>query len=349
MRQEHLASQANEQKSSPLRILILGGTGIIGPHHVRAAIDRGHSVSIFNRGRRVAMLPESVEQLIGDRAGDLDSIANRDWDAVIDLPTTLPNWVRKAGEVLAQRAKHYTFISSLAVYTGAGAGLLNEDSPLWEYEGAADPFSLVAFDLSLYGPLKVLSEREAERNFPSRSLIIRPGFIVGPGDETDRFTYWPVRMSQGGEVLAPGAPLDPAQLIDARDLAEWVIRMVERGETGAYNATGPAMPMSICEMLGGIRGISSVPLKLTWVASDWLQQQRVTPQDLPMWSPPPFDIGMRADVRRAVDKGLTFRTLASTATETLAWHQARPASRHAPHSGWTLKRERDALMSWRRR
>jgi 2'-hydroxyisoflavone reductase len=241
---------------------------------------------------------------------------------------------------------HYTFISSLAVYVGAGAGALDEDSALREYEGDADPFTLTGFDLGLYGPLKVLSEREAERHFPGKTLVVRPGLIVGPGDETDRFTYWPTRMDKGGEVLAPGAPLDPAQFIDVRDLAQWVIRMAERGETGAYNATGPALPMSFCEMLGGIRAVSAEPATLTWVANDWLFANGVTPADLPVWSPPPLDIGMRADVRRAVAKGLTFRPLADTARETLDWQVGRG---QPPRAGWSLERERETLAAWRAR
>lgn len=333
-----------------LRILILGGTGFIGPHHVRYAVARGHKVSVFNRGKRQAELPASVEHLTGDRNGDISAITGRDWDAVIDLPTTLPNWVRTVGQAVAARTKHYSFISSLAVYDNARqAALLDEDSPLREYKDAADPFSLTSFGLDLYGPLKTLSEREAERQFPRKTLIVRPGLIVGPGDETDRFTYWPVRMQRGGEVLAPGDPLDPAQIIDVRDLAEFVIHMAERRETGAYNANGPAMPMSICEMLGGVRSLYSVPTKLTWAPGDWLAAQGVTMGDLPVWYPQAAALANRADVRRAVAKGMTFRPLAVTTRETMAWHEARPGAPRTLRGGLTPAREQELLAALRNR
>ena len=330
-----------------MNILILGGTAFIGPHHVRYAIERGHHVAIFNRGSRALDFPDAVEQLTGDRNGDLASIIGRDWDAVIDMPTTLPSWVRTLGTAIAERTRHYIFISSLAVYADTKAESLDTSSPLRDYTGAADPFSLTTFGLDLYGSLKALSEREAERQFPGRTTIVRPSTIVGPGDETDRWTYWPARMKRGGEILAPGDPLDPAQYIDVRDLAEWVIRLAEQRQIGVYNATGPAMRMSFCEMLGGIRAISSEPVKLTWVPSAWLKQHDVTGADLPLWYPPPFDVAMRAEVQGSVAAGLTFRPLAVTAGETMEWHESRPFDRQQhPRAGWNVDREQQMLTAW---
>lgn len=240
-----------------LRILILGGTGFTGPHQVRYALSRGHTITLFNRGRRPKAWPGEVEELVGDRnASDLAALAGREWDVCIDNPTTLPFWVRDAGRALKGRVGRYVFISTLSAYAANDAPA-DESAALAAYDGA-DPMAetlqtLQASGGALYGPLKAASEREALRQFGDDAVtIIRPGLIVGPGDETDRFTYWPVRIARGGEVLAPGDGADPVQFIDARDLAEWIVRMAEQGAAGAFNATGPAEPMSLAEMLGAL-------------------------------------------------------------------------------------------------
>src|ERR1700682_4381448 len=258
-----------EKSMRPLRILILGGTGFTGPHQVRYALSRGHKVTVFNRGKtHPGELPKEAEQLIGDRNGQLDALKGRTWDVVIDIPTTLPVWVRDAAQVLKGNVDRYVFISTISVYSDNSKPGMDESGPLAEYKGAdamkETQQTLLASKYGLYGPLKVLSEQEAEKWFPGKALIIRPGLIVGPGDETDRFTYWPVRLDRGGEVLAPGAPTDPVQFIDARDLAEWTIRMVEGGETGNYNATGPDKPLGIGGMLDGIKGALNSNAKFTW-------------------------------------------------------------------------------------
>ncbi|MBA2243095.1 MAG: hypothetical protein H0W04_09460 [Chthoniobacterales bacterium] len=219
-----------------MNILILGGTGFTGPFQVRYALERRHKVTIFNRGKsHPGELPEGVEQLLGDRNGQLDALQGRKWDAVIDNPTSVPVWVRDAAEVLKGNVDRYVFISTISVYAD-NTKPNDETGALAKYEGAdamkETRDSLIASKFPLYGPLKALSEQEAEKWFPKKTLIIRPGLIVGPGDQTDRFTYWPVRVDRGGEVLAPGEAKDPVQFIDARDLAEWTIRTVENGETG---------------------------------------------------------------------------------------------------------------------
>lgn len=252
-----------ERADAPLRILILGGTGFIGPHHVAYALARGHTVTVFNRGRQPTVLPDSVEELIGDRNGDLKALEGREWDVVLDLPTTLPKWVRDVGAVLRDRTSHYTFISTLGVNADFDRDSLTEDGPVQQYRGAEDPFSLTQLDAQYYGPLKAISEQEAERQFPGRTLIVRPGLIVGPRDPTDRFSYWPIRMERGGEVLAPGNPTDPVQLIDARDLAGWVVRNAEARTTGVYNLAGPAQTLTIAEMIGGVRATYGEPMHLT--------------------------------------------------------------------------------------
>ncbi len=251
-----------EKSVKSLRILILGGTGFTGPYQVRYALSRGHKVTTFNRGKtHPGELPNEVEQLIGDRNGQLDALKDRQWDVVIDNPTTLPAWVRDAAQILKGNAERYVFISTISVYGEVKTGP-DETAPTEKYEGA-DPYketleAMKAGGYKTYGPLKALSEKEAEKWFPGKTLIIRPGLIVGPRDETDRFTYWPVRIDRGGEVLAPGSPDDPVQFIDARDLAEWTIRMAENRETGIYNATGPAKPLGIGGMLDGIKSRTEI-------------------------------------------------------------------------------------------
>lgn len=336
-----------------LRILILGGTGFIGPHHVAYAVARGHRVSVFNRGNNPERLPDGVEELIGDRNSDLRALEGREWDAVIDLPTTLPKWIRDAAAVLRDSTQHYTFISTIGVNADFSGETLTEDGPVQQYRGDADPFSLTRLEGPLYGPLKAISEQEVERQYPGRALIVRPGLIAGPGDPTDRFSYWPIRMERGGEVLAPGDPTDPVQFIDARDLAGWVIRNAEARTTGTFNLTGPAQTLTISEMLGAIRGTFSEPMRLTWVPSDFLLRQNVEPWHgasgpLPLWTPTPqVRALMRADISRALATGLTFTPLCETARDTLQWHHSRPAERKAAlQSGMSAERERELLAAW---
>jgi 2'-hydroxyisoflavone reductase len=343
-----------EKSVKPLRILILGGTGFTGPYQVRYALSRGHKVSTFNRGKtRPGELPKEVEQLIGDRNGQLDALKNRQWDVVIDNPTTLPAWVRDAAQILKGNVDRYVFISTISVYADTGQGV-DETAPLAKYDGP-DPYketieAVKASGYKTYGPLKALSEKEAEKWFPGKTLIIRPGLIVGPGDQTDRFTYWPVRVGRGGEVLAPGKPSDPVQFIDARDLAEWTIRMAENRETGIYNATGPAKPLEIGQMLDEIKDALDSSAKFTWLPSEFLQQQKVEAwSDMPVWAGDELGLA-RTKIDRALAKGLTFRPLAETARDTLAWFKSLPQDRQSKlHAGLTPEREAEVLAAWKKK
>jgi 2'-hydroxyisoflavone reductase len=342
-----------EKTSKPMRILILGCTGFTGPYQVRYALSRGHKVTTFNRGKtHPGELPKEVEQLIGDRNSNLDALKNRQWDVVIDNPTTLPAWVRDAAQILKGNVEHYIFISTISVYGDVKTGP-GETAPTEKYEGA-DPYketleAMKAGGYKTYGPLKALSEREAEKWFPGKALIIRPGLIVGPRDESDRFTYWPVRINRGGEALAPGSPDDPVQFIDARDLAEWTIRMAEKRETGIFNATGPAKPSNIGGMLGGIEDALKSNANFTWVDEDFLTQQKVQPwSDMPVWTGKESGLAL-AKIDRALSKGLTFRPLAETARDTLAWFKSLPQDRQShPKAGLPSEREKEVLATWKK-
>src|SRR5256714_8097507 len=264
-----------EKTPAPLRILILGGTGFTGPYQVQYALSRRHKVTVFNRGKtHPGELPKEAEQLIGDRNGQLDALKGRKWDVCIDNPTTLPVWVRDAAQILKGNVDRYVFISTISVFSDNSKPNMDENGPLAEYEGAdamSETQATLGANMRLYGPLKALSEKEAEKWFPGKALIIRPGLIVGPGDPSDRFTYWPVRIEKGGEVLAPGTPNDPVQFIDARDLAEWTIRMVEQGTVGTFNATGPAYKLMMGKMLDEIKAAAKSNATFTWADADFLR------------------------------------------------------------------------------
>lgn len=342
--------------AKPLSILILGGTGFTGPHQVRYALARGHKLTLFNRGRRPKEWPAEVEELTGDRnTGDLAALADRTWDVAIDNPTTLPFWVRDAGRVLQGKVGQYVFISTLSAYASNAEVGMDESVPTAVYEGedvmAETLDTLRESQFALYGPLKAASEREAEKHFPGITTIIRPGLIVGPGDETDRYTYWPVRLDRGGEVVAPGDGSDPVQVIDARDLAEWTIRMVEDRTFGTFNAVGPGYRVTMADLLCGIRAATTAGAELTWVPTPFLEEQGAQPwSDLPVWVPSDPEnagFGTRSNAR-AIAAGLTFRPLAQTALETLAWWKTLPAERQATlRAGLTPEREKAILAAWK--
>jgi len=340
-----------------LKILILGGTGFIGSFQVRYALSRGHEVTVFNRGKsQRCKLPQAVEQLIGDRNGQLDALRGREWGVVIDNPTTLPVWVREAAQILKGHVERYVFISTISVYSDKSQPGMDENGALQTYEGAEamseTPESLLASNRRLYGPLKVISEREVAKWFPGQALIIRPGLIVGPGDETDRFTYWPLRVARGGEVLAPGEASDPVQFIDVRDLAEWTIRMVEQGTTGIYNATGPKQKFTIGEMLDGIRQVTRSDARFTWVKAEFLAAQKVWAwSDMPVWMPAQGEMAgfCQINIQKALSKGLTFRSFSDTTQATLEWIREQPSERQENlKAGITAAREAEVLALWHR-
>jgi 2'-hydroxyisoflavone reductase len=348
--------EAVRKAPRPLRILILGGTGFTGPHQVRYALARGHRLTLFNRGRHPREWPAPVEELVGDRnTGNLEALKGREWDVCIDNPTTLPFWVRDAGQVLAGKVRQYVFISTLSVYASDKEAGQDETAPLAAYKGVdamKETQETLRKDVeALYGPLKALSEKEAERWFPGMTTVVRPGLIVGPGDESDRFTYWPVRLDRGGEVLAPGDGTDPVHLVDARDLAEWTIRMVESATLGVFNAMGPAHALTMGDLVCGVRAATTAGAQVVWVPAEFLEQQKVGAWgDMPVWVPGTGDTGgfARRSNRRGVEAGLTFRPLAVTALDTLGWFRTLPPERQASlRAGIAPERERQVLAAWK--
>ncbi len=343
---------------TPLSILIIGGTGFTGPEQVEYALARGHKVTLLNRNKtRPDLFKGSVEQLIGDLNTDVSALKDHSFDAVLDIPTTFPGWVRNVGQYLKGRVKQYVFISTQSVYTDDSVAWKDEDDTLATMPAGVDPYDLTPANASrYYGALKAFSETEVRKTYPGMALIIRPGLIVGPLDRSDRFTYWPSRIDKGGEVLAPGDPADPVQIIDARDLAEWTIRMIEARETGIYNASGPAAPLSIAELLYGIKAITTSGAQFTWVPADFLRAEKVSGwRDMPVWVSPKGRPGFsQRSSAKAAAKGLTFRPLADTAKATLDWHKQRPAAEQqtlaeGKIAGMSAEREAAVLAAWKAR
>ncbi|MBE9520770.1 MAG: NAD-dependent epimerase/dehydratase family protein, partial [Proteobacteria bacterium] len=315
------------------RLLILGGTGFIGPPMVRYALERGHEVTIFTRGKSKTKIA-GVEHLIGDRTGDLKALEGRKWDVVLDNNARDYRWVKLTTDLLKDEVGHYLFVSSISAYANERFGYDNVDikytgSPFSTKSKLAKiPDDFVEGQELPYSETKVMSERLAQSAFPGRATIVRPGFIVGPGDPTDRFTYWPVRIEKGGEVLAPGDGSDPVQFIDVRDLVEWIVRLAENEDYGVYNGVGLASLPSMAEMLYGIRAATTRPVTFTWVPIPFLRKHDVQPYtDMPIWLP--GDPLSAVDNSLAIASGLSFRPLAETVSDTLAWHKTRPAQQQA--------------------
>ncbi len=326
----------------PMTLLLLGGTAFLGPELVEAARARGHAVTLFNRGKtNPGKFPE-LETLLGDRDGKLDALRGRRWDAVIDTSGYVPRLVRASAELLAPSVERYLFVSSISVYADGLKAPLTEASAL-----ATTPDPASEDVRAHYGALKALSEQAAEAAMPGRTLSIRPGLIVGPTDPTDRFTYWPVRLARGGEVLAPGDGLDPVQFVDVRDLAAFIVLAAERRLAGTMNATGPAAPLLTRDFLEACRA-PGVEASFTWVEEKFLEDQKVAPwSDLPVWVPR-SEAFTQVACAPALAAGLAFRPAAETARDTLAWWRGLPEARRArPKTGLTPAREAEVLAAWK--
>ena len=328
----------------PLKILILGGTGFIGPHQVRYAMYRGHDVTIFNRGRTAPDLFPGVEALIGDRDGQLGALEGRTWDAVIDNSGYVPRHVRDSVELLQDSVGRYLFTSTGSVYS-FDQDEITEDGVLLPIE---DPES-EDWQGPNYGPLKILCENAVTDVFKERGTVLRLHVVAGPGDATDRFTYWPVRIDQGGEIIAPGSRNTPVQYIDVRDLAEFMILCLERDIGGTYNTAGPALdPTSMAEFLYGVRAITSTPLSFTWIDEEFLAEREARFQ---LWYPPtegPIRGLSRVRSHKAVAAGLKFRPIAVTALDTLDWYKTQSEERRN-QVALNLERDQELLEEWKAR
>lgn len=348
-----MASPINTVLASPkpLRILILGGTGFIGPNTVRYAVERGHTVSIFTRGRREADLPESVERLVGDRNDDLSALEGRQWDAVLDNSAYDYRWVQKSTELLKDACDHYLLVSTLSVYANPELDLANANQPVTTALPIDAPLVPVPDEFedgqdADYALMKVLCEMTVQKAFPGRYTIVRPTLIVGPGDHTGRWSYWPMRFQDGGEILAPGNPKHSTQVIDQRDVSEWNVRLLENATLGIFNAAGPAEYMSMQSMLEQIGTSTDKDWSLTWLAEDFLAEQGIAPwSDMPAWVPG-YPI-MYVDVSASVAAGLTYRSIAQTAADTVVFENNRDQDdeRFRPFS-LSRERERAALDAW---
>ena len=321
-----------------MKILLIGGTRFLGRHLVTSARARGHEITLFNRGKTNPDLFSRVKTIRGDREKDLDQLSGQ-WDAVIDTCGYVPRVVKLSAEALKERVQQYVFISSISVYSDFSKIGINESSDL----GTLSDESVEEITGETYGPLKVLCEKAVQEVFGARALIVRPGLIVGPHDSTDRFTYWPVRINQGGEVLTPERPDVLTQFIDARDLADFTIRLIEQNVSGVFNATGN--PMTLNTLFETCKRVSKSNANFKWAPVDFLAKHNVSPWiDMPVWVPDSSeDAGFsRVDISKALSAGLKFTDLSETIRDTLKWEFERPEN-HEWKAGLKPEREKELI------
>jgi 2'-hydroxyisoflavone reductase len=336
----------------PLDILVLGGTGFLGPHFVEAARAKGHKLTLFNRGKTN---PErfsgeefkDIEQLHGDRKTDMKALeGRRRWDAVLDTSAYLPADVTRSTKLLGERIDQYLIVSTISVYAKMDTPNQDESAPLIVLP---DP-TVTEVTGDTYGGLKALSEQAALQQMPGRVTVVRPGLIVGPGDNTDRFTYWPARADRGGEILGPGSATDPTQFIDVRDLAAFLLHLLEQRTYGTFNADAPAGKLTMGELIATSQRVSGTPSTVTWVPATFLEAQNVSAwQDMPVWIPPVGEYAGfgRVSSFKAQAAGLTYRPLETTVRDTLAYWKALPAERRSnPKAGLSMVREAEVLQAW---
>jgi 2'-hydroxyisoflavone reductase len=340
------------KKPKPLRILILGGTRFIGLHMTALALTRGHTLTFFNRGKTKTDRYPEVERIKGDRNGEIEGLKGREWDAVIDNSGYVPRHVKLTGELLAPQVKQYVFVSSISVYPDFSVPR-DESSPV----GKLADETIEKVDGETYGPLKALSEQAAERALPGRTTIVRPGLIVGPDDNTDRFTYWPARAARGGEFIAPGSPKDAFQVIDARDLAAFTLDAVENNHVGVYNLVSNVNGFRFGELTDACissanrRAKPESKPRAVYLPADFLEAQEVAPwSEMPVWLPAKGDEAAFAGTsnKAALAKGLKITPLKKTVDDTLAWHLTRPAEEQEKlKAGIAADKEATVLAAWK--
>lgn len=336
----------------PMTILVLGGTGFLGPHFVEAARRKGHKLTLFNRGKtnpeRFADAQyDDIEQLQGDRKTDMKALDNRrKWDAVLDTSAYIPADVARSTKLLDDRVGQYLLVSTVSVYAKMDTPNQDENAPL---ALLANP-NVTEVTGETYGGLKALCEAAARKQMADKLTVVRPGLIVGPGDNTDRFTYWPARADRGGEILAPGTPGDPTQFIDVRDLAEFLLHLLEQRTFGTFNADAPAGKLTMGAVLDASQRAAGKTSKVTWVPADFLEKHGVSPwQDMPVWIPPVGEYAGfgRVSSAKAQAAGLTYRPLDATTADTLGYWRALPGERRAnPKAGLSMAREAEVLQAW---
>ena len=320
-----------------MKLLVLGGTNFVGRHLVLAAQAAGADVTLFNRGRTNTEVFSDLERITGDRDGDLSGLQGRSWDAVLDVNGYVPRIVAASAQLLADTCGHYTYVSTVSVYGMTGTTAPDEDTPVVRLDAPTEGVTG-----ETYGPLKAGCEDVVRRHFDDRTLIVRPGVVVGPYDHTERFVRWVRRAADGDEMLAPGDPSGPMQFIDARDLADWTVRMLLGARTGTYNTVRPPVPMA--EVLQACIDVTATGATLTWVDEDFLPNRQVTYwSDLPIWLPREHNGMLQVDPSRAVAAGMTFRTLEDTVRATWQWDRART---DAGPAGLSVEREREVLAAW---
>ena len=341
-----------------MKVLVIGGTRFVGRHFVTAAQVRGHELTLFNRGKHAAAPVAGVETIHGDRHSELDKLAGRRWDVVVDTCGLLPRAVKASAEALRHAVDVYVFVSSQSVYAEMSRPGVDENEPTetlseeqLEKANAIDPSTATAVTLGdMYGGLKVLCEQAAEEVMPGRVLVQRPGVIVGPYDYADRFTYWVARVARGGEVLAPGRPQRHVQFIDARDLADWTVKMIEEKRAGTYNCNGLPGAVTMGSLLDECKSISGSDASFTWVDEEFLTQQNVAAwSEMPLWLPESEESlkgFMFASSDKAIAAGLTFRPLRETIADTLTWWQT-AATNEPMKAGLDSEKERELLVQWK--
>jgi 2'-hydroxyisoflavone reductase len=345
-----MGASSTARAASPKSVLVLGGTGFIGPHVVGRLLERGHDVTLFNRGQTNTDLFPGTQKLVGDRDNGLEALETGAWDAVIDNSGYVPRHVRDSAELLKGRVGRYLFTSTVAVYD------FEDDQPPYIAPGAGQPGSPLrrvpepeSEDVpKYYGALKVLCEQYVNEIYGNEATIVRPTYVVGPGDTTQRYTWWVERIHRGGEIIVPGNADDSFGLIDVRDLADFVVQLVEDNRPGTFNASGPAGILSYAGMLESIRATTTASVQFERVGVEFLEQQEVTGRELPMWSAERGTQGVLFENRTSLDAGLSFRTLADTAAATLDWYQSLPEEEQAfTRAGLDPAREAKILAEWR--
>ena len=336
----------------PLRILILGGTSFLGPAEVEYALSRGHTVTLFNRGQTNPELFPDVEKLVGDRAvPDYEALVGREWDAVIDNSANVALWVQQASEVLKDTVGRYLFVSSISAYSDMNTPGMDENGPVFTREDYDEAVASGADFGAAFGPNKAQAERDTFEAFGDRGLVVRPGLIVGPRDRSHRFGYWPVRIDRGGEVLCPGDGNSRAQIIDVRDLGQFLVHLVEQEASGTFTATGPDYPMTMRQMLEGVKEGLGSDATLTWVDADFLREHEVQAwMEMPVYQFPGEGDGLLSvNLDKAIAAGLTFRPLTETARDTLAWFKSLPEDQQTMRTGIDPEKEANVLEAWHER